>query len=122
MGGFFEKNNDLPMYKDKPYSYASSRRRQPAWRQKRVVGIATAFVILVLYLLGVFSSSAPAKKETKSSWFFFQGKDNSGADWLDRRESVKKAFTLSWDAYERHGWGTSISINIMALYGIQILT
>jgi hypothetical protein len=114
MGSFFEKNNGLPMYKDKPYSYASSRRRQPAWQQKRVVGIVAAFFIFVLYLLGFFSSSAPANKETKSSWSFFQGKGDAGAGWLDRRESVKKAFTLSWDAYEQHGWGMSTSIDIMA--------
>jgi hypothetical protein len=107
MGGLFEKNKDLPMYKDKPYSYASSRRRRPVWQRKRVIGIAVAFFVYALYLFGFFSSSAPAKA-SKDKWSFFKGKEDIGADWLGRRERVKEAFTLSWDAYEKHGWGRSI--------------
>src|SRR3954449_6405768 len=44
MGNFFEKNTDLPMYKDKPYSYVSSRRRPSTWRRKRTLGIGAIFV------------------------------------------------------------------------------
>lgn len=110
MGNFFEKNKDLPMYKDKPYSYASSRRRRPAWRRKRVISIATAFVIIVLYLLGFFSNDEPTNKKTKSHWSFLHGNEKAGAEvvWLDRRDSVKQAFAVSWDAYERYAWGMSI--------------
>lgn len=95
------------MYKDKPYSYSSSRRHQPAWRRKRVIGIATAFTVFVLYLLGFFSSNDSTSQKAKSGWTFYQGNEKAGAqiEWLDRRESVKEAFSLSWDAYDRYAWG-----------------
>ena len=115
MGTFFEKKQDLPMYKDKPYSYSSSRRHQPAWRGKRVIGIATTFTVFVLYLLGFFSSSDSTNQKTKSGWTFYQGNEKAGTqiEWLDRRESVKEAFSLSWDAYDRYAWGTSTSIEVI---------
>jgi mannosyl-oligosaccharide alpha-1,2-mannosidase len=94
VGTFFEKNRDLPMYKDKPYSYASSRRRQPLWRKKRVLGIGAVFVVFVLYLLGFFDWNWKPRAETGPQ-----------IDWLGRRERVKEAFTLSWDAYDRYAWG-----------------
>lgn len=110
MGTFFEKKSDLPMYKDKPYSYASSRRRQPVWRRKGVIGIATAFGLFMLYMLGFFSSHESADAEPKRGWTFLPGKGKSGSkvDWLERRESVREAFAISWDAYERYAWGMCI--------------
>ncbi|KAF4635558.1 hypothetical protein G7Y89_g2538 [Cudoniella acicularis] len=85
VGGFFDKNKgDLPMYKDKPY--APSRRNRSVWRRKRTLGIFGTFVIAALYFLG------PEKAGSK-------------IDWLDRRERVKEAFILSWDAYDRYAWG-----------------
>lgn len=106
MGSFFDKKKDLPMYKDKPYSYASSRRRKPVWQRKRVAGIAFALVIFILYLSGLFSSSTDTDKAAKSSWSFFKGNEDALTDWTDRRERVKEAFTISWDAYKQHAWGT----------------
>jgi hypothetical protein len=116
MGTFFEKKQDLPMYKDKPYSYASSRRRQPTWRRKRVISIATVFTIFVLYLFGFFSSNESKNKKTKSGWTFYPGNEKVGAqaEWLERRESVKEAFMLSWDAYDRYAWGMFISMEMMS--------
>jgi hypothetical protein len=32
-------------------------------------------------------------------------KSSGEVDWLARRELVKEAFKISWDAYEGHGWG-----------------
>jgi hypothetical protein len=104
---FFEKNRDLPMYKDKPYSYASSRRQRPLWKRKGVFGIAVSLFLIVLYLLGFFGKDGGPTKDMKDSWSWLQRLEKGGtqADWLDRRERVKEAFTLSWDAYERYAWG-----------------
>jgi hypothetical protein len=106
MGSFFEKNRDLPMYKDKPYSYASSRRQRPIWKQKRVMGIAVSFLMIVLYFLGLFGDDAAATKKAKDTWTWLQRPEASAkVDWLGRRERVKEAFILSWDAYDRYAWG-----------------
>jgi endoplasmic reticulum Man9GlcNAc2 1,2-alpha-mannosidase len=110
VGGFFEKNRgDLPMYKDKPYSYAASRRHRSIWKQKRTWGIAGLFGFLVLYFLGFFGTHAEASKKAKEGWSWLQRPEKGGSkvDWLDRRERVKEAFTLSWDAYDRYAWGMS---------------
>ena len=93
--GFFEKGRgDLPMYKDKPYSYAASRRHRSVLKQKRTWGIAGVFGFVVLYFLGAFESGI--RKVDRGG---------SKVEWLDRRERVKEAFVLSWDAYERYAWG-----------------
>ena len=82
-----EKNKDLPMYKDKPYSYVSSRRRRSLWRKKRSLGIGTVFLLLVLYFLGFFGSDAAANKKANDAWTWLQRpeKSESNIDWLGRR-------------------------------------
>lgn len=107
VGNLFGENRNLPMYKDKPYSYAASRRPQPLYKRWRVVLAAIAFVLFVLYFLGFFGSSDGAKDKSTDKWTWLQRpeKGQKSIDWLDRRERVKEAFTLSWDAYERYAWG-----------------
>lgn len=109
VGNYFEKNKDLPMYKDKPY--ASSRRAPAFYKRTRIQGAFLAFVVLVLYFLGVFGDGEQTSK-SKGDWSFLSRLDepetSSGVDWLERREKVKEAFTLSWDAYKRYGWGACI--------------
>ncbi|KAM3066857.1 mannosyl-oligosaccharide alpha-1,2-mannosidase [Clarireedia jacksonii] len=107
VGNFFGENRDLPMYKDKPYSYASSRRAQPLYKRRRVVLTFLLFVGFVLYLLGFFGSGDDGSGKVKDKWKWLQKPEKGAAaiDWLDRRERVKEAFTLSWDAYERYAWG-----------------
>ncbi|PVH88215.1 glycoside hydrolase family 47 protein [Cadophora sp. DSE1049] len=108
VGGFFDKTRgDLPMYKDKPYSYASSRRQRPAWKRKRTLGGAGLFVLAVLYFLGFFSSDTTEGARSKDGWSWLSKAEKPGAkvDWLDRREKVTDAFKLSWDAYSRYAWG-----------------
>ncbi|PQE11619.1 glycosyl hydrolase family 47 protein [Rutstroemia sp. NJR-2017a WRK4] len=107
VGNFFGENRDLPMYKDKPYSYASSRRAQPLYKRPRVVLPFLLFVGFVLYLLGFFGSGDEGNGKVKDKWTWLQKPEKGPAaiDWLDRRERVKEAFTLSWDAYERYAWG-----------------
>jgi len=80
VGDFFERSrDDLPMYKDKPYSYASSRRQQPVWKRKRNIGIAALVVLLVFYFTGVFGGDSEGEDKPKETW--------------------------SWDAYDRYAWG-----------------
>jgi len=108
VGDFLERSRgDLPMYKDKPYSYASSRRQQPSWKRKRNIGIAGFVVLIIFYLTGYFGGDSEGIEKSKESWSWLQTSEKDGpkVDWLDRRERVKEAFTLSWDAYERYAWG-----------------
>ncbi|RDL36615.1 alpha-1,2-Mannosidase [Venustampulla echinocandica] len=107
VGGFFERDRgDLPMYKDKPYSYAASRRHRPIWKRKRTMGLVGLLILSALYLFGFFGGDTPTSKRATSTWnWLHKPEEGSNVDWLDRRERVKEAFMLSWDAYERYGWG-----------------
>ncbi|KAI9848721.1 MAG: mannosyl-oligosaccharide alpha-1,2-mannosidase [Sclerophora amabilis] len=111
--GHYLDKTELPMYKDKPYSYAASRRRRNFWRRKRVLGPILCVLMLFLYWLGLFSGSSdtPGKtaKETTKTWKDWIKKGGQEKiDWEARRERVKQAFTVSWDSYERHAWGYDV--------------
>ena len=97
------------MYKDKPYSYAASRKGTPIYRQWRIIVSGVCSLLLLVYWLGV-SSSAPVKPAgkggSKSSSWSWAGKQGGVVDWDGRREAVKEAFKLSWDGYEQYAWGT----------------
>ncbi|KZF24627.1 glycoside hydrolase family 47 protein [Xylona heveae TC161] len=109
IGGLFEQR-DLPMYKDKPFK-SSSGLRVPSFRKKRFVAGAVVLVFGLLYWLGLFSESSTLSlgesKSDKSAWRWLSksSQKQSVVDWERRREFVKEAFTLSWDAYERYAWG-----------------
>ncbi|TQS35195.1 hypothetical protein Golomagni_04392 [Golovinomyces magnicellulatus] len=108
IGDFFEANRDLPMYKDKPYIYLSSKRQRPVWKRKRTLGTGVLLFLLLIYILTFSKSShknATAKNSDNSNLISKSEKDGSVINWLDRREEVKKAFILSWDAYSRYAWG-----------------
>jgi endoplasmic reticulum Man9GlcNAc2 1,2-alpha-mannosidase len=106
LGGFFEKNQDLPMYKDKPYSYVSSRRRKPLWQRRRLFALIGLFIMFGLYMMGVIGDET-AKKKAQDSWNWLRRPEETTRkiDWLSRRERVVEAFKLSWNAYERYAWG-----------------
>ena len=106
---FFDQR-ELPMYKDKPYSYSTSRRMVPLYRRWRLVGSVALTVLALIYWLVPFSSAPTETKvqpKYKSSWSWF-GKSHTSVDWGRRREKVKEAFTLSWDGYEQHAWGYDV--------------
>ncbi|CAZ83467.1 unnamed protein product [Tuber melanosporum] len=97
VGGLFGANRDLPLYKDKPYYQRSGRDRRKMYRRKRFLGGLIAIFGLFYwfgYFPGTGTSILPIKKKTKEI-----------VNWEDRREKVKEAFTLSWNAYEKHAWG-----------------
>ncbi|PWW77044.1 Glycoside Hydrolase Family 47 protein [Tuber magnatum] len=99
VGGLFGANRDLPLYKDKPYYQRSGRnqRKRKMYRRKRYLGGLIA-VLVLFYWFGYFSGTGtsilPIKKKTQDT-----------VNWEDRREKVKEAFVLSWNAYEKHAWG-----------------
>lgn len=105
---FFESGSsrkDLPMYKDKPY--ASSRRRRPAWKQKRtwILGVLVLLAFWWLTLGGIGAREAVVAKKGHDVWGWLQKEDTDQIDWSERRERVKDAFVLSWDGYEKYAWG-----------------
>ncbi|KAI4186922.1 MAG: hypothetical protein L6R41_003152 [Letrouitia leprolyta] len=108
LDGYFDKR-ELPMYKDKPYSYASSRRKSHL-QKWRFTSVLLLLLIGLLYWLGMFSSTRTATKlkhkdSNKSTWSWLGRPAASKVDWDDRREKVKEAFVLSWDGYEKYAWG-----------------
>lgn len=105
---FFEKR-ELPMYKDKPYSYSASTRNPPLYRRWRVIGGGLLVLLGLAYWTGFFSpgsTKAKPKSAGKTSWSFLSRPDVS-VDWDSRREKVREAFILSWDGYEQYAWGMS---------------
>ncbi len=106
---FFDKR-ELPMYKDKPYSYAASRKNAPLYRQWRVVAGAVLTLLALLYWLGIGGSTPPERpggeSKSKGSSWSWTGSARASVDWHSRREAVKEAFILSWDGYEQYAWGT----------------
>lgn len=95
--------NTLPMYKDKPYMYAPSHRARPLYRRKRVLGIVAVFVVCMVYIF-YFSEHETFASIGQFRWWFSADRGKR-VDWLKRRQRVVEAFELSWDAYERYGWG-----------------
>ncbi|KAI0998537.1 Mannosyl-oligosaccharide 1,2-alpha-mannosidase [Podosphaera aphanis] len=107
MQGFFEPSRNLPLYKDKPYAYISSRRPKPLWKRKTTY-FTGGIILIVLYFIGLSGNRKEqviAKTTDTWSWLSKLDKGESNQDWLNRREKVKDAFTSSWDAYERYAWG-----------------
>ena len=108
--GVFEKK-ELPMYKDKPYSYAKSGRRQGVLGRKRVwFGILLLLLGAIVYYTGVFGGSKEGAERTnqgasKKLWDWGVRKGSNVADWNERREKVREVFELSWDGYARYAWG-----------------
>lgn len=107
LDGYFDKK-ELPMYKDKPYNYASSRRK-PWYRKWRFTFAVILSLVGLLSWIGLLSSptdaAVKAKGTSKSTWSWMNKPGAAKVDWDDRREKVKEAFMRSWDGYEKYAWG-----------------
>ncbi|KAK6508935.1 mannosyl-oligosaccharide alpha-1,2-mannosidase [Arthrobotrys musiformis] len=131
IGGIFKTGtSDLPLYKDKPYysstasTYGYRRRKRDLFLRKRVAVFALIF-IGAIYWFGFSSSptvddtdldfdtpppSSPENDNSvrKNAGSWFTDKKTTKVPekvWLERRERVKDAFLLSWDAYRTYAWG-----------------
>lgn len=108
VNGFFDKRQ-LPMYKDKPYSYAASRRQKSLFKRKRVIFVAISLFLCLVYWITFASSSSELPKTVKnngaSAWNWVKKPSGATVDWDERRQRVKEAFILSWDGYEQYAWG-----------------
>ncbi|KAM0287673.1 hypothetical protein ACHAQH_000202 [Verticillium albo-atrum] len=104
---FLGQRGQLPMYKDKPYTYATSRRLRPAWRRKRSILFLLLLVLGGCWFFDVFEDVDTPHVDLKGWMSSDFAKEPSGkkVDWNKRRERVVEAFELSWDAYERYAWG-----------------
>ena len=100
-------SKSLPMYKDKPYSYASSRRYVPVFRRKRVLFGALLSVLTFgcwwLFLRPAERAPSQGKSDT---WSWLKKTSGPAPNWDYRREAVKEAFKISWDGYANNAWGT----------------
>ncbi|MCJ1405037.1 mannosyl-oligosaccharide alpha-1,2-mannosidase [Xylographa trunciseda] len=109
LNGLLE-NKSLPMYKDKPYSYAASRRQSPWYKRPRVWLAFGVMSLLNFYLFWTFFrpgvlSPGKGDHESANTWKWLKKPSDTTADWDLRREAVKDAFKLSWDGYATHAWG-----------------
>ena len=90
-------NDELPMYKDKPYNYTASGRRGPLWKRYRPILLLLGVIALLFYYWsGIGNMTKVAQSFTSSK---------EGATWKERQERVREAFKLSWKAYEANAWG-----------------
>jgi mannosyl-oligosaccharide alpha-1,2-mannosidase len=105
------------MYKDKPYF--QPRRTAPSRAGKRILYIFFGlFAIAFLYVFwGTWRSprtivSAGGTEEDLWKWVqnldAEESKTSKKIDWEDRRRKVKDVFVVSWDNYEKYGWGRCI--------------
>lgn len=94
------------MYKDKPYSYASSRRQTPLYQRKRVIATVFTTLLALVYWLGFFSPHLQTGSKAPSGPISsLLGKSGSSINWDSRRDAVRDAFVLSWDGYQKYAWG-----------------
>ncbi|KAE8551655.1 hypothetical protein EYB25_005545 [Talaromyces marneffei] len=117
MNSFFggKKSRELPVYKDKPYF--QPRRTGPSRTASRVVYMVVAcFMMVLLYVFWGGSGSpaavGPVGETGENLWKWVQtfdaedeGASSTKVNWEERREKVKDVFTISWDSYEKYGWG-----------------
>ncbi|KAF3764939.1 family 47 glycoside hydrolase [Cryphonectria parasitica EP155] len=111
-GDFLNPNRAaLPMYKDKPFAYPPSSRSRPFYRRKRYMAWFLFLVLGVAYWLGMFGKDGYERMPSFKSTSWLKSDESSTGDkvdWLERRERVVEAFTLSWDSYARYGWGHDV--------------
>ena len=103
----------LPMYKDKPYNYATSQKKMPFWRRYRLLLILLALFVILLMSSSVHEKiptpvpSSTSEGKVRNTWSILSGHKKAPANWPERQERVKEAFKTSWAAYEKSAWGSS---------------
>ena len=99
----------LPMYKDKPtgYGYGGGKGKRGFFMNKRGLATIALLVLGLLYWMVVPGSNRTpaANLSNGKSWLSGNTPNSKGSIWEERKQEVKDAFLLSWNAYEEHGWG-----------------
>jgi len=99
---FGRQQNDLPLYKDKPYySNSATVKQRRIVRKKRFIVFIVALVFGA-YWFRVFSRDGATPPVTGR-----KPPLQSAANWDERRERVRDVFLESWAAYERDAWGNA---------------
>ena len=74
-----------------------------------MIALEVLAVLVTLYLLGAFSESGSKGVAGKANtWAWLNNKESKNVDWNERRDRVRDAFVISWDAYEKHAWGKNV--------------
>ena len=102
---FFGANEELPLYKDKPYHGRSSK-KLPRPSIRLIVFVALS-LFAGIYWIGVFlrpSASDGLQKKPLPAWLAYL-RSSGTINWEERQEMVKSAFSRDWQNYSRDGWG-----------------
>lgn len=62
-------------------------------------------VIIMLCFIGLASMFVASYFSDHALGYSQFSPHSQFADWDARREEVKEAFVISWDAYKKHAWG-----------------
>lgn len=111
LGGFFEQDRPLPMYKDKPQFAPRRTAPRKKWRPLlALLGLcALAYLFYNQSTIPTWQRSGSYDKGAEL-WNWMQTLEDSSAseksvDWSARREKVREVFQVSWEGYEKEAWG-----------------
>ncbi|SZF03182.1 unnamed protein product [Blumeria hordei] len=97
----------MAMYRDKQYDRPPLIWRRSKW--KRGLNCWALILILITYTFWKISKRNYDQENliNRKNWDRLSKaeKHEDSKTWLERREKVKEAFTMSWDAYHQHAWG-----------------
>ena len=105
LGSFFGANEELPLYKDKPYHGRSTKK--PSRPPTRLLVFVVLSFFAGVYWLGVFlrpSTYGDLQKKPVPAWLAYL-RSSGRINWEERQETVKTAFSKDWETYSRDGWG-----------------
>ncbi|KAK2748278.1 mannosyl-oligosaccharide alpha-1,2-mannosidase [Myotisia sp. PD_48] len=122
IGNFIRPNREFEMYKDKSYYHTS--RRGPRRRRSLWIMVFIAIVVFLLWFRSGGNSEKKAKNKNhgikgmsgSDLWKWIQRTPASSSstsstksiNWEERRQRVKDAFLVSWEAYEQDAWGKDV--------------
>lgn len=101
-------DQELPLYKDKPYGVDFKHAEKSRKRRKLVVlGFVVALLFFVLYSFGRSQSDTPDAENSVFGGLFGSSSKNK-VSWKKRQDAVKESFLRSWGGYEKYAWGKDV--------------
>ena len=101
----FGANEELPLYKDKPYRGRPNKKLSTP--SIRILVLLALTFFAGIYWIGVFlrpSASDSLQKRPLPAWLSYL-RSSSSIDWEERQQMVKSAFSRDWELYVKDGWG-----------------